>query len=234
LFWKQRGNIFFFVLGQQRDLIIIFDMKPKAQALKIIEKEIESCDKCPLGKTRNKTVPGSGDPSADILFIGEAPGQKEDQQGVPFCGAAGKFLDQMLNSIGLNRDDVFIANTLKCRPPNNRDPEPGEKEACREYLDRQLQVIKPKLIVCLGGHSVSNFMPEAGGISKLHGKTICRANGQTYLALYHPAAALHNGGLRKTLLEDFQKIPQIIKKINEINTNDHLINSDVSISSNKS
>lgn len=185
----------------------------KQSQLDEIASEIAQCVKCPLSNSRNNTVPGSGSPEADILFVGEAPGQKEDEQGVPFCGAAGKFLDEMLSVIGLSRDKVFIANTLKCRPPENRDPEDSEKEACRPYLDRQVEIINPKLIVCLGRHSVATFMPGAGGISKLHGKAVRRPNGQVYLALYHPAAALHNGGLRSTLIEDFKKIPAIINKI---------------------
>lgn len=181
--------------------------------LKEIAEEIKSCTNCPLHKTRTNTVPGSGDPGAEILFVGEAPGANEDAQGIPFCGAAGKFLDEMLSAIGMTRDQVFIANTLKCRPPENRDPEDSEKAACRHFLDRQVEMIKPKLIVCLGRHSVANFMPGAGGISKLHGHAVRRPNGQVYLALYHPAAALHNGGLRATLLEDFKKIPAILRKI---------------------
>ncbi|OQB06732.1 MAG: Uracil DNA glycosylase superfamily protein [bacterium ADurb.Bin212] len=185
----------------------------KQSQLNEIAAEITQCVKCPLANSRNNTVPGSGNPEADILFVGEAPGQKEDEQGIPFCGAAGKFLDEMLYTIGLSRDQVFIANTLKCRPPENRDPEDSEKQACRPYLDKQVEVIKPKLIVCLGRHSVANFMPGAGGISKLHGKAVRRPNGQVYLALYHPAAALHNGGLRSTLIEDFKKIPAILNKI---------------------
>ncbi len=185
----------------------------KKELLDEIAVEIARCEKCPLYKTRTNTVPGSGSAEAEILFVGEAPGQREDEQGIPFCGAAGKFLDEMLSSIGMSRDEVFIANTLKCRPPQNRDPEDAEKQACRPYLSRQIEVISPKLIVCLGRHSVSTFIPGAGGISKLHGKAVRRPSGQVYLALYHPAAALHNGGLRATLLEDFSKIPAILKKI---------------------
>ena len=181
--------------------------------LQKIAEEIKNCTNCPLHKTRTKTVPGSGSADADVLFVGEAPGQKEDESGIPFCGAAGKFLDEMLSAIGLDREKVFIANTLKCRPPENRDPEESEKAACRHFLDRQVETIKPKLIVCLGRHSVANFMPGAGGISKLHGHAVRRPNGQVYLALYHPAAALHNGGLRATLMEDFRKIPIILSKI---------------------
>lgn len=178
-----------------------------------IAAEIAKCQRCALCKTRTNTVPGAGNPEADVLFVGEAPGQKEDESGTPFCGAAGKFLDDMLASINLDRSQVFIANTLKCRPPQNRDPEEGEKAVCRPYLDRQVEIINPKLIVCLGRHSVANFLPGAGGISQLHGKAVRRPDRRVYLALYHPAAALHNGGLRATLMEDFGKIPAILKKI---------------------
>jgi len=181
-----------------------------------IESEISSCVKCELSKTRKNTVSGAGDFKAEVMFIGEAPGQREDEQGIPFCGASGKFLDQMLDSIGLNRDKVFIANTLKCRPPNNRDPEDSEKEACRPYLDKQIELINPKLIVTLGKHATSAMMPGVGGISQNHGKALRRPNGRTYLALYHPAAALHNGGLRETLLEDFSKIPRILEKLDQV------------------
>lgn len=187
----------------------------KKSRLEAIRQKISACVSCPLHQTRTQTVPGSGNPNAEILFVGEAPGASEDKKGIPFCGAAGKFLDKMLASIQLKREDVFIANTLKCRPPENRDPEEFEKELCKDYLQSQIEVIDPKLIVCLGRHSVANFLPGAGSISQLHGKTLRRPDGRVYLALYHPAAALHNGGLRATLLEDFQKIPKIISKIKE-------------------
>lgn len=187
----------------------------KKEELEKIAEEISACQKCSLCKTRTNTVPGSGDPEAEVLFIGEAPGQKEDESGIPFCGAAGKFLDEMLLSIGLDREKVFIANTLKCRPPENRDPSDEEKALCRPFLDTQVGILKPNLIVCMGKHSVANFMPGAGGISQLHGKAVRRPNGQIYLALYHPAAALHNGGLRQTLKDDFAKIPLVLKKIEE-------------------
>ena len=185
----------------------------KKKELDIIAGEVSKCTLCQLSKSRTKTVSGSGDPDAEILFVGEAPGEKEDLAGIPFCGAAGKFLDEMLASIGLTREKVFILNTVKCRPPGNRDPEDSEKEACRSYLTRQLEIIEPKLIVCLGRHSCTTFLPGAGGISKLHGKAVRRPSGQIYLALYHPAAALHNGGLRDTLIEDFKKIPTILTQI---------------------
>ena len=191
----------------------------KKKELDIIAGEVSKCAKCPLSKSRTNTVPGSGDPDADILFVGEAPGEKEDLAGIPFCGAAGKFLDEMLASIGLRREKVFILNTVKCRPPGNRDPEDTEKEACRSYLNRQLEIIEPKLIVCLGRHSCATFLPGAGGISKLHGKAVRRPSGQVYLALYHPAAALHNGGLRDILIDDFNKIPAILEKLKSQSSN---------------
>lgn len=178
-----------------------------------IRQEIAACSKCPLSKTRNKTVPGEGAENSEIMFIGEAPGANEDIEGIPFCGAAGKFLDEMLASIDLKRSDIFIANTIKCRPPENRDPEDEEKAACRPYLEAQIAAIKPKIIVCLGRHATASLLPGMSGISRLHGKALRRQNGIIYLPLYHPAAALHNGGLRSTLIDDFQKIIGIINKL---------------------
>lgn len=162
-----------------------------------------------LAKSATQLVFADGDPDAQIVFIGEAPGKKEDEQGIPFVGAAGKFLSEMLSSIGLERQDVYITNIVKYRPPNNRDPEPEEKQAFMPYLIKQLSIIKPKLVAFLGRHSMNAFFPELQ-ISKVHGKAL-RKNGQLYLALYHPAAALYNGGMRATLLDDFAKIPKILK-----------------------
>jgi len=193
----------------------------KEKELQKIKEEVSVCDKCILSKTRTNTVPGEGNPDAEVLFIGEAPGENEDKKGIPFCGAAGKFLDEMLGKIGFDREDVFIANTLKCRPPGNRDPEDEEKNACLFYLKRQLKIIDPKLIVLMGRHAATTYLPGAGGISKLHGKPMRRPNGYIYLPLYHPAAALHNGGLRETLVDDFNKIPIILKKINSISDQKH-------------
>lgn len=187
----------------------------KINDLKRVREEVLVCIKCPLSKSRTTAVPGEGDINSEIMFIGEAPGANEDKQGIPFCGNAGKFLDEMLAAINLERKDIFITNTVKCRPPENRDPEDCEKEACRPYLDRQFKIINPKLIVCLGRHSTSTYLPGAGGISKLHGKALKRPDGRVYLPLYHPAAALHNGSLRETLMNDFIKIPLIVKKIKE-------------------
>ena len=192
---------------------LLMKKEEKQTALVQIRDEIASCFDCPLSKTRTNTVPGEGDPNAEIMFIGEAPGQTEDQLGIPFCGRAGEFLNQMLSTIGLKREDVFIANTCKCRPPENRDPLPEEKAACKKYLNKQFEIIDPKIIVCLGKHSVETFLPTAGGISKVHGKPFRRKDGKVYLPLYHPAAALHNGGLRQTLLDDFAIIPALLKKI---------------------
>lgn len=183
--------------------------------LKIIAEEISQCQKCPLSKSRTNTVPGEGDANSSLMFIGEAPGYHEDIKGTPFCGAAGKLLEEMLAGIEMKREDVFIANMLKCRPPNNRDPEDSEKKVCRPYLERQIKIIKPKLIICLGRHALSSLLPGTAGISKLHGKAVRRPSGQVYLALYHPAAALHNGGLRQTLFDDFNKIPKILQTIDQ-------------------
>ncbi len=190
------------------------ELTEKILELDNIKDQISNCGKCSLYKTRNKIVPGSGNPDSPILFIGEAPGANEDKEGIPFCGAAGKFLDEMLRSIGLKRSDVFVANTLKCRPPENRDPEESEKAVCRPYLEKQIEIIDPKIIVCLGKHSTETFLPDAGSISSLHGKALRRKDGRIYLPLYHPAAALHNGGLRSTLLKDFENIPKILQKLN--------------------
>lgn len=186
----------------------------KSKELDQIRKKVLVCPLCPLSKMRTNAVPGEGDYQAEIMFVGEAPGAREDEKSIPFCGAAGKFLDEMLTSIELDRAKVFITNVVKCRPPDNRDPEDSEKQACRPYLEDQIKLINPKIIVCLGRHATASLLPGQPSISMLHGKALRRPNGIVYLPLYHPAAALHNGGLRSTLLSDFQKIPGILKKIN--------------------
>ncbi len=157
-----------------------------------------------------------GNPEADIVFIGEAPGKNEDLKGIPFIGAAGKFLDEMLATIGLKREDIYITNIVKYRPPNNRDPLPEEKKEFWPYLVRQLDVIQPKLVVTLGRHSMEYFLPNQK-ISAIHGEPKRITFGQrkqVVMPLFHPAAALYNGGLRQTLLDDFSRIPTIISKIN--------------------
>lgn len=188
-------------------------MSTEVQILERLNRLIHDCTACPLSKGRLTAVPGDGDPKSDIVFIGEGPGQKEDATGHPFVGAAGKFLDEMLVSIGKTRSDVFVTNVVKCRPPNNRDPEPDEIQTCADlYLWKQIDAIAPKLIVTLGRHSMASFLPPDLKISQVHGQPK-RVKGRVVLPLYHPAAALYNGGMRKTLLYDFQKIPLVLKKL---------------------
>jgi len=146
------------------------------------------------------------------MFIGEGPGKEEDKQGLPFVGSAGKFLDELLATINLERSDVFIGNVVKCRPPDNRDPLPEEIKTCFPYLQQQIELIKPKLIATLGRHAMYQFLPEDLRISQVHGRPF-RRHGQVYLPLYHPAAALYHGSLRETIINDFKKIPLILKKI---------------------
>ncbi|MDP3964543.1 MAG: uracil-DNA glycosylase [bacterium] len=185
------------------------------ETLHDIAKEVHDCRKCPLFKDATHGVPGDGNEKADVFFIGEGPGAEEDKQGKPFVGAAGKFLNEMLESVAWKREDVFIGNIVKHRPPNNRDPEPEEIIACLPYLERQLAVIKPTLIVTLGRHAMHQFLPADFRISQEHGK-VFRRHGRLYVPLYHPAAALYHGGLRQTLIEDFQKLPKILKKAKSI------------------
>lgn len=188
------------------------DTQNKSQLLEAIANDIRNQNVCPdLAATATQLVMGEGSPDADVLFIGEAPGAKEDQLGRPFVGAAGKFLDEMLASIELKREDVYITNIVKYRPPGNRDPLPEEIKAFMPFLKQQVEVIQPKLIVFLGRHSMNVFLPELR-ISQAHGRAL-RKNGQVYLPLYHPAAALYNGGMRATLLEDFAKIPAILDRL---------------------
>jgi DNA polymerase len=175
--------------------------------------KIKACQACPLQAGRLQAVPGDGDPHSEILFIGEGPGQKEDELGSPFVGAAGKFLDELLAAIKLTRKDVFVTNVVKCRPPDNRDPEPEEISTCTDlYLWKQIEAIKPKLIATLGRHSMAIFLPPDLKISQIHGQPK-RVKGYVVLPLYHPAAALYNGGMRQTLIYDFKKIPLVLKKI---------------------
>lgn len=186
-----------------------------ARNLAEISALISACKRCPLHKTKTCDVPGIGNPKAKVLFIGEAPGKKEDQEGEPFVGAAGKFLNEMLEGLGWQRKDIFIANVLKHRPPNNRDPLPTEVEACWPYLAKQIEIIGPKLIVFLGRHAMQRFFPTFS-ISQVHGKAFKKSwsgKNRAFLALYHPAAALYNGGMRETLKKDFSKIPEIIQKL---------------------
>ncbi|MBN2462618.1 MAG: uracil-DNA glycosylase [Dehalococcoidia bacterium] len=177
-------------------------------ALTELYEEIESCQDCELGKHRTKVVPGEGPEKTSLLFIGEAPGWHEDQQGRPFVGPAGKYLEELLASIKLRREQVYIANVIKCRPPGNRDPLPGEIQACSKWLTRQIEIIRPKVIVTLGRYSMAKYFPNQS-ISQVHGKAR-KQDGIIYYAMYHPAAALHQGSLRKTIETDMVKIPQIL------------------------
>ncbi len=183
-------------------------------ALSELYKEIALCHDCELAKHRTKVVPGEGSEDADILFIGEAPGWHEDQQGRPFVGPAGHFLDELLHSIGLTRNDVYIANVIKCRPPTNRDPLPSEMMACRKWLDRQIELIRPKMIVALGRYSLAQFFPGSA-IGKVHG-TAQKKDGIIHFAMYHPAAALHQQSLRQTIQEDMLKIPHLLAQAEEV------------------
>jgi DNA polymerase len=184
----------------------------KQKQLDALKQQILDDKVCPeLAAGATQLVMGDGDPDASIVMIGEAPGKNEDLKGKPFVGAAGKFLDELLASIGMKREDVYITNIVKYRPPNNRDPEDEEKQAFLPYLERQLELIAPKLVITLGRHSGSAFLPRLR-ISHDHGQPK-RLKNQVYLPLYHPAAALYNGSLRVTLLDDFAKIPKILQMI---------------------
>ena len=187
-------------------------MATNQQKLDAIKTSILSDNVCPeLASTATQLVFGDGNPEADIVFVGEAPGKNEDIEGKPFVGSSGKLLSEMLESIGLNRQDVYITNIVKYRPPNNRDPLPDEKQAFLPYLQAQLDIIKPALVVTLGRHSLNCFMPELV-IGQVHGQPK-RYKGRVYLPLFHPAAALYNGSMRQTLMEDFARIPAIIESI---------------------
>jgi DNA polymerase len=190
------------------------DLQAKQVLLDEIKAEIIAKSVCPdLASTAKQLVFGDGSPNAQIVFIGEAPGKHEDEQGKPFVGISGKFLAEMLTTIGLERKDVYITNIVKYRPPDNRDPLPEEKEAFLPYLQTQLDVIQPLLVITLGRHSMNCFLPGLQ-ISKIHGEPK-RLKGQVYLPLFHPAAALYNGAMRQTLIDDFSKIPAVIKRIQQ-------------------
>src|SRR3989344_2973829 len=190
-------------------------MKKMEELQNLNKKWMEECQ-CELKKTATQAVPGDGSADAEIVFIGEAPGKSEDAQGKPFVGAAGKFLAEMLFIINFKREDIYITNIVKYRPPNNRDPIPEEKSACREWLLEELKIIEPKLIVFLGRHAMNNFFP-ALQISQAHGKLLIKPfkgmSTKYFFPLYHPAAALYDGSMREVLIEDFKKIPKVLEKI---------------------
>ena len=184
----------------------------KQQQLDDLKEQILKDKVCPdLAEQATQLVFGDGNPEADIVFIGEAPGKNEDEQGIPFVGAAGKFLNEMLAMISLKREDIYITNIVKYRPPNNRDPLPEEKDTFLPYLKKQLDIISPRMIVTLGRHSMDVLLPGLK-ISQVHGQPK-RYRGVVFMPLFHPAAALYNGALRQTLIDDFARIPLILEKI---------------------
>lgn len=193
-------------------------MNDKADQLAQLKADILDKNVCPeLAESATQLVMGHGNPDADIVFIGEAPGKNEDLQGIPFVGAAGKFLDEMLASVGLIRNDIYITNIVKYRPPNNRDPKPEEKKAFWPYLIEELKIVEPTIIVTLGRHSMEYFLPDQK-ITQIHGQPKRITFGDVKMVimpLYHPAAALYNGDLRATLLEDFAKVPTVQELIKE-------------------
>ena len=183
-------------------------------ALSELHKEITQCQRCDLAKYRTNVVPGEGPEDAEIMFIGEAPGWHEDQQGRPFVGPAGQYLSELLASTNLKREQVYIANVIKCRPTGNRDPLPTEISNCRKWLEQQIELISPKMIVTLGRYSMAMFFPGKS-ISKIHGTAQKRDN-VIYYAMYHPAAALHQQSLRRTIEEDMLKIPSLLAEVQNV------------------
>jgi uracil-DNA glycosylase len=185
----------------------------RRELLKAVYEEARGCTRCPLHQTRTTVVFGAGNADANLMFIGEAPGANEDRMGLPFVGQAGKLLDKLLAEIGLDRQDVWICNVLKCRPPNNRDPHPNEIEACNDYLRRQVDLIEPTVICTLGNFSTKLLRADSTGISRLHGREEVRIIGLRAVRLYplyHPAAALYTPSMLEALRADFHRIPELL------------------------
>ena len=185
----------------------------RREELKAVLAQVRDCTRCPLHRTRTQVVFGAGNADAQLMFVGEAPGANEDLQGLPFVGQAGRLLSQLLEQIGMSREDVFICNTLKCRPPNNRDPHPEEIEACSEYLHRQVALVAPNVICTLGNFATKLLRGEPTGISRLHGRAEVRTVGERAVRLYplyHPAAALYTPATLKLLRADFMRIPELL------------------------
>ena len=182
-------------------------MKPEVE-LGAVATEVAVCTDCKLQHSRKNAVPGEGPVDADLMFIGEGPGFHENEQGRPFVGAAGRFLEELLASIGMSREEVFICNVIKCRPPGNRDPQADEIQACSKYLDRQIIAINPKVIITLGRFSMARYFPNAR-ISSIHGRATV-IDGRLVVPMYHPAAALHQPSLRRVVEEDFALLPDLI------------------------
>ncbi|RIK47305.1 MAG: uracil-DNA glycosylase [Chloroflexi bacterium] len=193
-------------------------MSGSVAALEEIAARVRVCTRCELCRGRTLAVPGHGNPHAEIMFIGEAPGWNEDREGLPFVGAAGKFLNEMLAAIDLTRDDVYVTNVVKCRPPGNRDPLPDEIAACRSYLEEQIEAINPPVIVTLGRYSMAKWFPNER-ISRIHGQP--RDFGKhVVVPMYHPAAALHQASLKETIQADMLKLPRIVAEVREKRTAD--------------
>ncbi|MFH1523847.1 MAG: uracil-DNA glycosylase [Chloroflexota bacterium] len=180
------------------------------ETLTQIAKEVTACQKCALYHSRKNSVPGEGPANSEIMFIGEGPGFYENEQGRPFVGAAGKFLDELLAEAGLKRPEVWIGNVVKCRPPGNRDPLPEELSACNEYLERQIAAIDPKIIITLGRYSMGKFMPGVK-ISAIHGQ-MRQVGDRFVIAMFHPAAALHQGSLKPAIMKDFAQLPRLLEQ----------------------
>ena len=191
------------------------DTVERAAALREYAEQTASCTRCALAQGRTQVVFGSGSPDADLMFVGEAPGFHEDQQGVPFVGQAGKLLDTLLGGIGLTRADVFVVNVLKCRPPGNRDPQPEEIAACEPHLFRQIELIEPKLVATLGNFATKLLSGRPAGITRVHGQeqeVTLGARTVTSIPIYHPAAALYTPSMLKVLEEDFARIPALLER----------------------
>lgn len=186
-------------------------MVSKVAQLSAIHTEIFNCTKCPLHENRTRTVPGAGFDDADIMFIGEAPGAREDEQGLPFVGRSGKYLDELLAGIGIKREDVFIANVVKCRPPDNRDPQPDEIESCNPYLRQQIEVIDPLVIVTVGRFSMNMFFPNAK-ISAIHGQPKYGLR-RAYFPVFHPAYVLRNSSKRPQMEADFKTLLSVMEEV---------------------
>jgi DNA polymerase len=180
------------------------------ELIRQVDSEVKECVKCELCKTRKNAVPGEGNIRAKILLVGEAPGQEENLQGRPFVGSAGRLLSQLLSSIGLKREDIYITNIVKCRPPGNRQPRVGEMSACSEYLERQIRIISPQVICPMGNTAVKRLLGKDLSISKVHGQLSQSEKGRVIFPLYHPAAALYVGGLKAVLESDFKKLKETV------------------------
>ncbi|HCU35097.1 MAG TPA: uracil-DNA glycosylase [Armatimonadetes bacterium] len=192
----------------------MLDRRTKEQLLSEIAAEVRACTRCPLHATRNRAVPGSGDPDARVMLIGEAPGYYEDQQGLPFVGAAGQLLDRLLARAGLVREEVFIANILKCRPPKNRDPGDTERAACAEYLDAQIGIIQPCIICLLGRVPLQALIDPDASVTRIHGSRI-RKHGMLWIPLFHPAAALHQPHHMPALETDFDRLADALRDVTD-------------------